>query len=306
MADSTRSDAPLCAYDWCSRPVGPKRAHAPWCASCYSRRNWRKRKGLDPDVRPTEYKPSGKYVDRDRRKSHFVWPAWCLECEIPLPGGDKPRLTCGQRCNDARKMKRRPTGVCAQCGNTFPLRRGTTRTKQLCSYECLYASRRTGRRPARTESPIGYVSCMLCRSLHVTRAGTNRRKQRCCRDRCPCGSPRYEKGQSHLCWPCHYERYRDRFTSAAHKRRARALTNGPVEDISRLALAERDGWRCHLCRKKVRPSRRKRDPLGPSIDHLLPIHLGGTHTWDNVALAHERCNLSKGVRAVGEQLRLVG
>ena len=84
---------------------------------------------------------------------------------------------------------------------------------------------------------------------------------------------------------------------------AHATTHG---DITRTALAERDHWRCHPCNKKVRPSTRRRDPLGPSIDHLIPVHLGGTHTWNNVALAHERCNLSKGTRAMGEQLMLIG
>ena len=31
----------------------------------------------------------------------------------------------------------------------------------------------------------------------------------------------------------------------------------------------------------------------PSIDHVYPISLGGTHTWDNVRLAHRWCNTVK-------------
>ena len=31
----------------------------------------------------------------------------------------------------------------------------------------------------------------------------------------------------------------------------------------------------------------------PSIDHVYPISLGGTHTWDNVRLAHRWCNTMK-------------
>lgn len=31
----------------------------------------------------------------------------------------------------------------------------------------------------------------------------------------------------------------------------------------------------------------------PSIDHVNPISLGGTHTWDNVRLAHRWCNTVK-------------
>ena len=32
----------------------------------------------------------------------------------------------------------------------------------------------------------------------------------------------------------------------------------------------------------------------PSIDHTVPVSKGGTHTWDNVQLAHFYCNRVKG------------
>ena len=31
----------------------------------------------------------------------------------------------------------------------------------------------------------------------------------------------------------------------------------------------------------------------PSIDHVIPVSKGGTHTWDNVKLAHRHCNTMK-------------
>ena len=31
----------------------------------------------------------------------------------------------------------------------------------------------------------------------------------------------------------------------------------------------------------------------PSIDHIIPVSKGGTHTWDNVQLAHRGCNTNK-------------
>ena len=34
-------------------------------------------------------------------------------------------------------------------------------------------------------------------------------------------------------------------------------------------------------------------PTYPSIDHIVPIAKGGAHQWDNVALAHMRCNVIK-------------
>lgn len=31
----------------------------------------------------------------------------------------------------------------------------------------------------------------------------------------------------------------------------------------------------------------------PSIDHVIPLAKGGTHTWNNVRLAHRKCNIVK-------------
>lgn len=74
------------------------------------------------------------------------------------------------------------------------------------------------------------------------------------------------------------------------------------------ALWLRDGGICHLCRKKVKyvPGNAI-NPMGGTIDHLIPLTPDGTHTWSNVALAHRRCNISRGNRdVVPVQLLLVG
>lgn len=36
----------------------------------------------------------------------------------------------------------------------------------------------------------------------------------------------------------------------------------------------------------------------PSIDHVIPIAQGGTHSWDNVRLAHRGCNSKKGAKSM--------
>jgi 5-methylcytosine-specific restriction endonuclease McrA len=70
-------------------------------------------------------------------------------------------------------------------------------------------------------------------------------------------------------------------------------------------IFERDGWRCHLCRKPVKQDAPRTDPDGATIDHIVPISLGGSDEPSNVATAHYRCNLDKRARAVNDQLRLV-
>jgi hypothetical protein len=86
----------------------------------------------------------------------------------------------------------------------------------------------------------------------------------------------------------------------------RALKTGAfVERIFRVKVFERDGWRCHLCGKKVRRDVRPRHPLAPSLDHVIPLSRGGLHEYTNVRCAHLRCNCGKNNRAMNEQLLLV-
>jgi 5-methylcytosine-specific restriction endonuclease McrA len=39
-----------------------------------------------------------------------------------------------------------------------------------------------------------------------------------------------------------------------------------------------------------------RDPLPPSLDHVIPLAREGSHTRDNVKLSHLACNLRKGTK----------
>ena len=84
------------------------------------------------------------------------------------------------------------------------------------------------------------------------------------------------------------------------RRRRRAMQKGAavVETIKLDVLFERDGRRCHLCRKKML---RKH----ASVDHLIPLSQGGDHSWVNVALAHHSCNARRGAGRVPAQLKLV-
>jgi len=53
-------------------------------------------------------------------------------------------------------------------------------------------------------------------------------------------------------------------------------------------LMERDGYLCGICRKPL---------IGEvHIDHRIPVVKGGTQAANNLRLAHEFCNLSKGAR----------
>lgn len=82
------------------------------------------------------------------------------------------------------------------------------------------------------------------------------------------------------------------------------------DSVSLHALCERDDGVCHLCGKKVDPSDfRYADgvfvagALYPSIDHVVPLSKGGSHTWGNVKLAHFRCNAVKSDGSIDDARR---
>lgn len=66
------------------------------------------------------------------------------------------------------------------------------------------------------------------------------------------------------------------------------------EDIDSLTVFEEDGWVCRLCDKPI--SRYIRYPawLCATLDHIIPLSLGGEHVRANVQTAHRICNERKG------------
>ena len=86
-------------------------------------------------------------------------------------------------------------------------------------------------------------------------------------------------------------------TTRARNQRRRARKRGvECEAFTNLEVFERDAWTCGLCGKPVNRRRRYPDQLSASLDHVVPLSLGGSHTRANVQLTHLRCNLSKGAR----------
>src|SRR3989304_10285713 len=78
-------------------------------------------------------------------------------------------------------------------------------------------------------------------------------------------------------------------------RRAVRLGAGTAEPISRMAIYQRDEGRCHICGRKVSSKKFH-------LDHLVPLSKGGTHTENNVAVAHPRCNMRRGPGRLPAQL----
>lgn len=115
----------------------------------------------------------------------------------------------------------------------------------------------------------------------------------------------------HMCPVCGTETSRPRYCCNECQRKARNKTREIRrrvrikaalidKDITLEKLSERDGNRCHICGMKVlqddyviKDGTMVCGDWYPSIDHVEPLSRGGRHAWDNVRLAHRRCNYMK-------------
>lgn len=153
--------------------------------------------------------------------------------------------------------------TCYYCKQKF--KRWPSQAKAIrprCGKEC----------PAR----ITVRSCRLCGGPFQTYVGSNRRV---CKKNC---NPFVRSEQ----WE--YGSAQQRLT----KKRKAIYAQG--DDIDRFEVFERDGWQCGLCGEPVDKYRRFPDPFAATLDHVIPLCLGGEHTYENVQCSHSYCNSLKG------------
>lgn len=155
--------------------------------------------------------------------------------------------------------RRQRAGVarwCTECGATDWLPNGR---RSQCSSRCqvLASNRRLGRRSHRE------LTCEDCHQRFDISAKPGERKQRSDAKRCP---------------DC-----RSRKTFKV----TRGSTNVSIGVVRRL------GTHCAICGEAVDFDLRAPDDGCPSVDHIVPVSLGGSDEWSNLQLAHLGCNREK-------------
>ena len=93
------------------------------------------------------------------------------------------------------------------------------------------------------------------------------------------------------------ERSRKRGNSSTHVARAKRYGVEYDRSITLDRLIKRDGMTCYICGKTCTKDDVRWGSFGPNyptIDHVIPLCKGGTHTWGNVRIACGECNEAKG------------
>ena len=70
-------------------------------------------------------------------------------------------------------------------------------------------------------------------------------------------------------------------------------------------LVVRPGTSCWICGQPIRWGLRRNHPAGPSLDHVIPLDLGGDPLHpDNARPAHHGCNARRGAALAAAVMRL--
>lgn len=79
--------------------------------------------------------------------------------------------------------------------------------------------------------------------------------------------------------------------------------SGPwINPKVRAAVFERDNWTCRLCGEVLDRDADSQSDWFPSLDHILPQSLGGSHTLENLRAAHRWCNSIRGAKDFHQEL----
>ena len=184
-----------------------------------------------------------------------------------------------QECLDKNEAKKQSCKVyfikCSGCGKLFVTK---ISYKKYCSDDC--------ERESQLVRPIKRI-CAVCGKPYRVRRGRN-----------------FDKTCS---VKCRKILIADVQRNARHRRRIRKL-DAFVEHVSIIKLYKRDRHRCQLCGRKLNLKRQVPHPLAATVDHIIPLSVGGEHSYRNTQLVCFKCNSLKGNRKVvgGEQLRLFG
>lgn len=267
-------------------------------------------------------------ADRDNKRITYVGKREevCRQCGKKLPKF-KTRF-CSNYCREIQEGRHHGLlqKVCVVCGSKFETQKSRQKT---CSTECSkynenhrpYDSEKERLRylkehpDARSMDEIKAASQVRLAKLTIEREqrAQEREKERAAirakKEEIKQANIAYwhEYNEVHECEDCG-EKYIAHFPLAKYcpackKRKERARSKHRYDgiaidkDITLGKLAKRDNNICWICGLFVdwtdkRPGNNTTvvGDMYPSIDHIIPISKGGMHSWDNVALAHMKCN----------------
>lgn len=166
---------------------------------------------------------------------------------------------------------------CRECGCVVERANSTFRQKNILCDNC-----ENNRKLAEAQADL----------LHILLVVKNIKTPKKCKK---CGRDFYSphQNQEYCSQKCRQKRKRSKST---YRSRCRKYGGRYDPSVTREAVIKRDGGVCQICGKPTDStdiSWGHFGPLAPTIDHIVALKNGGSHTWDNVQCAHAICNSYK-------------
>jgi HNH endonuclease/Homeodomain-like domain len=243
----------------------------------------------------------------------------CKQCKGEYKSRYKNKTKfCSDKCRSSyNKRNRGHKRKCEECSVVF----FEYKNKKFCSDECRSKrvelnkkKREEERRNRLISKPILTLQCEQCEEYFKSK----RKGKRFCCNECQYNNYLHRLELKRLkdrmffnkkCKECgkHFTTTRDKACYCSREcsnkygnrvketnRRKRIKANGKVNwNISIERLLKRDGKECYLCGEDTNKNLDTNHDDYPSIEHVIPVSKGGTHTWDNVKVAHRKCNTEK-------------
>jgi len=204
---------------------------------------------------------------------------------------------CSRKCKD---LHAKPFRKCLTCSKVF--RPNNSSNKGVyCCFNCYKLAVQKNK-----------SKCFGCGSVFVPKAGSVRRLKYCS-DTCYAESLGISLSGKcfscgvdipvtlSLCAKCYKLSRLDSSRRSRHIRRSLAKT-GENEAFSSHEIFARDKWKCQHCGiatlKKYDPSTPARLAKSPTLDHVIPLSKGGSHTSSNTQLLCSKCNSAKGAKVL--------
>lgn len=264
------------------------------------------------------------YVHKEKR----TYTHKCLCCGVEFEAKNDGRgFYCSRYCQNRHSIG---TFICKHCGNPFEAK-GKDRTT-FCSKSCgaKYMWKEAGHTLKEDRQQTIYThTCEVCGMEYQNNRKNGRRCSSECRKEAGRQKARdydrivrHKPGLPVVCRKCGVSfvpEYRDKrsvfcsVTCAKHyankhgKYKRKAMILGAyVAPVSATMIYQRDHGICQLCGRKVRVNAKWPNMMCASLDHIIPLSMGGSHEPKNVQLAHFLCNMRKsnGTTERGEQLRI--
>ena len=229
----------------------------------------------------------------------------CLSCNKEFESKIKNKKYCTEKCRkkaESTRYKPKPKEKeCISCKAKYL----TFHSEQkYCSRECGYTSRLRTKPPVHRPHPFKDEIEVYRRwgklTTRLNKANSIREKRLArehklsvmleCRECDTAFNPRTSR-QVFCSFKC--SKKNDKRIQRS-KRRAK-IRDAQVEAVNPTLVFDRDGWKCQLCGcstpKKYRGTYKDK---APELDHVIPLALGGEHSYDNAQCLCRLCNRTKG------------